>query len=248
MYTKDELKIGFNKVLKKWFFPDFTNKLTWLVVIIGSGILVFPNPFKIYIFNWLLTLLNQNIEGLQIPKIDDGPDYYIGLILILAALVHNILYKYFETNRNIYEMNVEGANKDKKEKTLSLIGVLENDILKCWEQATMYANMAKFGKQDAKMESVDEIILANYETLKLDLINLGVISPKLWNELDRLPKSVDDINNALKKDYKIFVFIKCYHFSEQCKSLWGIMSIVYLENGGDINDLTTPMPIPINLD
>jgi len=47
-------------IIKKWIFPDFSNKLTWLVGGAGVTILLTPTPIKQIFYNWLIDTFNMN--------------------------------------------------------------------------------------------------------------------------------------------------------------------------------------------
>lgn len=83
--------------LKKWLFPDFTNKVTWVVVTVGCAILVTPTPFKLIFYNWLVDTFNLS-SGVHFSLAElsaDSADYEWGVLLIVGALLHNIGYRYF---------------------------------------------------------------------------------------------------------------------------------------------------------
>jgi len=41
-------------ILKKWIFPDFSNKLTWFIAGIGASVVLTPGPFKQLFYNFLV--------------------------------------------------------------------------------------------------------------------------------------------------------------------------------------------------
>jgi hypothetical protein len=97
MFTPEEVKEFFVKLGKKWFFPDFTNKLTWFVASIGGVILITPTVFKQIFYNWLVDTININ-SGVHFTLADlqtNCDDYIWGFGLILLSLAHNIANKYF---------------------------------------------------------------------------------------------------------------------------------------------------------
>ena len=97
--------------LKKWLFPDFTNKLTWFVVSVGVGILVTPSPLKLVFYNWVIETLNLN-SGVPFTLADlnaDSAGSIYGFLLIAFGLLHNIAYKYFSSAGNI--QTVEKNNR-----------------------------------------------------------------------------------------------------------------------------------------
>ncbi|CAD6878351.1 hypothetical protein [Methylomonas albis] len=88
-----ELAIGLGR---KWLFPDFTNKLTWLVVTVGCGILLTSTPLKLIFYNWLVDTINLNSgTDFTIAELtNDSADYIWGVVLVALALIHNIAYRY----------------------------------------------------------------------------------------------------------------------------------------------------------
>lgn len=110
MFSKAEVKELILKSGKRWLFPDFTNKLTWLVVTLGSTIILTPTPLKLIIYNWLVETANLNsgnkfiLAELQASS----ADYIVGLSLIGFALAHNITNKYITYKEN------QGAKSDQE--------------------------------------------------------------------------------------------------------------------------------------
>ncbi|WP_434562774.1 hypothetical protein [Pseudomonas sp. R1-6] len=97
MFNKQEIKDGVKEYGKRWLFPDFTNKVTWLVVGAGVTILLTPTPLKVLFYNWVLDTANLNSVG-HFTFADlkpDSADYIFGAVIIVAGLAHNILNRYF---------------------------------------------------------------------------------------------------------------------------------------------------------
>lgn len=107
MFTNNEVKIFLIKLGKKWFFPDFTNKLTWYVATLGAAFILVPQPIKLYVINWVIEILNLN-SGLKLtlPDMESSLDYTAGVLLVFLALAHNIGYKYFDLKKQIFEHKV----------------------------------------------------------------------------------------------------------------------------------------------
>lgn len=97
MFSKKEIKTFLIKYGSKWFFPDFSNKLTWFVVTLGASLVLLPEPLKLLFLNWLINVFNLNsgIE-LTLPEINSSTDYMAGITLIFLSLVHNLSYKYYD--------------------------------------------------------------------------------------------------------------------------------------------------------
>lgn len=97
MITNEEFKKLVIALGKKWLFPDFTNKLTWLVVTVGCSILLAPAPLKVLIYNWLVDTINMN-SGVKFTLAEvnsDSTDKIWGVALVALALTHNIGSRYF---------------------------------------------------------------------------------------------------------------------------------------------------------
>lgn len=96
MFSKQEAKTLIMALGRKWLFPDFNNKLTWWVAGAGGAIILAATPLKTLIYNWLIDSAILNI-GIDLPLADfgeDKADYWMGITLILAALVHNVLIRF----------------------------------------------------------------------------------------------------------------------------------------------------------
>lgn len=94
MFNQHELK---DIVLKKWIFPDFSNKVTWFVVGLGSSILLAPTPLKQIFYNWLVdTFILNSGNHYTLAELQTGAaGYWLGFGLIFLALLHNIGYRIF---------------------------------------------------------------------------------------------------------------------------------------------------------
>lgn len=92
MFTKNEIKEFTVKLGRRWFFPNFSNKVTWYVVTIGAGIIVTPLPLKIIFYNWLVDTFNLNAgEHFRLSEIgSNSTDYWVGFSLIFLSLGHNL--------------------------------------------------------------------------------------------------------------------------------------------------------------
>ena len=94
MFNKKEIK---EIILKKIIFPDFSNKLTWLVAGTGITVILTPTLLTQIFYNWLVDTINLNagnyytLAQLQ----SNSADYWLGFGLVFTALVHNISYRIF---------------------------------------------------------------------------------------------------------------------------------------------------------
>ncbi|HGN1756362.1 TPA: hypothetical protein ACKRTC_003544 [Proteus mirabilis] len=95
MSNKDELNNVFFKFLKKYLFPDFSNKMTRYVIGVGVAIIITPTPIKIVFYNWLINTFNlNNGDMLKLAEFQSSSvDYFWGAVLITIALIHNMLYR-----------------------------------------------------------------------------------------------------------------------------------------------------------
>jgi hypothetical protein len=96
----DEIKNKVKELLikngERWLFPDFSNKITWSICTLGMTVILTPIPFKVVLYNWLIDTLKLNSgQHFTIAElIPERVDYWLGFLLIFAALTHNILCKF----------------------------------------------------------------------------------------------------------------------------------------------------------
>ena len=117
MFNKKEMKEFIMKYGKRWLFPDFTNKLTWFVTGLGATILATPILIQHAFYNWLIKTFNLNsglpISLAELEKL--SPDFSIGVILVIFALFHNIIYRYLnyiESTKKVNELlSIEEADR-----------------------------------------------------------------------------------------------------------------------------------------
>jgi len=102
-----EVKVIFLKYLNKLLFPDFTNKLTWLVAFTGLTMIATPVEFRVAVCNWLIEALNvTSLAPFEVPTLEERNDtgWYI---LILSALIHNLVYKYISLKLGSLELEIK---------------------------------------------------------------------------------------------------------------------------------------------
>jgi len=122
VFSRQEFK---DIILKKWIFPDFSNKVTWFVVGLGGAVILTPTPLKQLFYNWLVDTLNLNsgnhytLAELQ----SNSADYWLGFGLILLALIHNIGYRVFIYKSDKFE-------KEEHEKIVQVDKVLYQEFVK----------------------------------------------------------------------------------------------------------------------
>lgn len=112
MFSKDEIKEFIQKASNYWIFPDFTNKLTWYIAILGGTILTTPIALKEIIYNFLVDTINLNSEKhftlaeLQASSVEP----LVGMGLIALALTHNSINKFLTQKSSEY------THKDSRER------------------------------------------------------------------------------------------------------------------------------------
>lgn len=118
MFTKEEIKEFIVKYGKKWFFPDFSNKITWHVVTLGAGVIIAPTPFKLIFYNWLIDTFNLNSgKHFIFSEISsNSADYWLGFVLIFIALAHNFFSKWItlQESVSVKELAKKSNEADKK--------------------------------------------------------------------------------------------------------------------------------------
>ena len=109
MFTRSDTKKFILLYGKKILFPDFSNKLTWLIAGTGVAILLAQTPLKIIFYSFIIDTLNINLgDNFTVAELKKEPEYIWGTIIIALSLAHNLSYKYY---KNIETKN----NKEKKE-------------------------------------------------------------------------------------------------------------------------------------
>ena len=96
MFKKEEIKEFIVKIGSKWFFPDFSNKVTWYVVTLGAAVILTPGPLKVLISNWLIDVFNLNYgEYVKLKDVSNtNADHWLGFGLIFISLLHNVFSKW----------------------------------------------------------------------------------------------------------------------------------------------------------
>lgn len=89
--VKDILLRVFNKIV----FPDFSNRISW--VLLSSGVLIIAgtSTFTLVFVNWMIENFNLNNGiGFTLSEYKNaGPGYGWGMLCIVLALIHNISYR-----------------------------------------------------------------------------------------------------------------------------------------------------------
>jgi hypothetical protein len=89
--------------------PKFYNKLTWFVV--GTGLTIVSKPLWIEILN---AILNKKYQ----LNITDGNDAFIGLSLVIIALIYNLFTVYFDKFLISKQSDLEKEKQINKDKEL----------------------------------------------------------------------------------------------------------------------------------
>lgn len=115
MFNRKEVK---EIILKKWIFPDFSNKLTWFIAGIGASVVLTPAPFKQLFYNFLVDTFNLNAgQHYTLAELQsNSADYWLGFSLIFLALLHNIGYRLFiyKSEKQVQREQQELLDVDKK--------------------------------------------------------------------------------------------------------------------------------------
>ncbi|HCE3304116.1 TPA: hypothetical protein NG558_004297 [Vibrio parahaemolyticus] len=129
MFNRKEVK---EIILKKWIFPDFSNKLTWFIAGIGATVVLTPTPFKQLFYNWLVDTFNLNLGNhYTLAELQsNSAEYWLGFSLIFIALLHNIGYRVFiyKSDKQVQSEQKELLEVDKK-LFLEFIELLPSDGL-----------------------------------------------------------------------------------------------------------------------
>jgi hypothetical protein len=101
VFNKSEIREFIVKLGKRWFFPDFSNKITWAVISLGVGVILTPTPLKLMLYNWLVDTFNLNSGNhFLLAELSSGAaDYWVGFALIASAFVHNLFSKWLQLSQ-----------------------------------------------------------------------------------------------------------------------------------------------------
>ncbi|OBU17365.1 hypothetical protein [Photobacterium aquimaris] len=129
MFDRKEVK---EIIWKKWLFPDFTNKLTWLVGGAGVTVLLTPTAFKQLFYNWLVDTFNLNAgEHYTLAELQsNSADYWLGFGMVFLALAHNIGYQAFiYKSKKLAQVDKQNLIEVDKALFLEFIELLPSDGL-----------------------------------------------------------------------------------------------------------------------
>jgi len=127
MFTTKEAKQLITKIGRRWLFPDFTNRITWLIATAGVAVILAPGPLKYILYNWLVETININSgEKFTLAEVmSDSAGYGIGLVLIALALAHNIAYRFIKYRE---ASGKEVLSEQKRKSDLGLFGEFINSF------------------------------------------------------------------------------------------------------------------------
>lgn len=96
MVTRQEVKDFLGRVLRKWLFPDFNNKLTWWVAGLGGTVILAATPLKVLLCEWIIgsVILSSGMNASLAKFGEDNVDYRWGVALVFLALTHNIVIRF----------------------------------------------------------------------------------------------------------------------------------------------------------
>lgn len=96
-------------------FPEFSNKVTWALITLGSSMFLLPAPTYLLFTNLLIDFYNKktqsNISLIDINSVN--PSNGIALTLILSGLAYHLFIKGFQTYESIKNANRDGIIEDR---------------------------------------------------------------------------------------------------------------------------------------
>lgn len=136
-----------------------------------------------------------------------------------------------------FKRNVHYKESEDNKITSSLLGQLANDILKCWQEATIVFVVASRGTELKRMTADLSITLADYSTLKPKLVDRNALTPRHWQQLDRLPERVDNINTMINERPQGELRLQRDAFYIICELSYWTIRYAYIDRGGNEDDL-----------
>ncbi|HBA3291926.1 TPA: hypothetical protein J8Z40_002938 [Escherichia coli] len=124
---KENLDLFIRKLIHK-AFPEFSNKVTWTLIVFGIGIIALPTPTYILFINLIIDFYNKHTQS-NITLIDIGnitPSNGFAFALIISGLIYHIIIKGFQT---YIEISNENNQKEIQEKKRMADIKLYNDFL-----------------------------------------------------------------------------------------------------------------------
>ncbi|NYA43251.1 hypothetical protein HZI31_08035 [Serratia fonticola] len=153
VFTKEEIKEFLIKFGKRVFFPDVSNRISKYVMVAGVTIIAGMNPYSIVLLNWLVDLFNKSNEArFTIPHFSgDRVDYIWGVVLVLTAITHNILYQWMKFNQekkqsehiNAMEMLAAESDERQAQQRMEADRVLFKKFLEVFPSNSLSAELLK---------------------------------------------------------------------------------------------------------
>ena len=164
----------------------------------------------------------------------------------LGYLFNKLISHRLSVGRNVENFNrkTKHDSNERNKIMLSLLGELSNSILNCLEESAINASVSKSISKNAPKDRLNSVTLAGYNEIKNELIKYNSFTPSMWHNLDRLPERVEETNLLINEKHPSEIYAQLYWFTEMCESYWAIVAESYVNSGGNIKDLTKPMPIP----
>ncbi|MFP1920415.1 hypothetical protein ACLEEK_16105 [Lonsdalea quercina] len=111
---KENLNLFIRKLIHK-AFPEFSNKVTWVLITVGLGILALPAPMYILFINFILDIYNKktgsNISLIDVDNIT--PNNGVALTLVFAGLIYHLIIKGMQICHEIFRENASKAVLDR---------------------------------------------------------------------------------------------------------------------------------------
>ena len=96
-------------------FPEFSNKVTWTLITLGSSMFLLPAPTYLLFTNLIIDFYNKktqsNISLIDINSVN--PSNGIALTLILSGLGYHLFIKGLQTYESIRNINREAITNDR---------------------------------------------------------------------------------------------------------------------------------------
>ena len=163
---------------------------------------------------------------------------------ILGFLVSQLIQHFLSKSRDKENFNRQTSYDEiqKNKVTLNILGSFLNGLLRCWEEASFNALHAQTSTEEQFTRFYRKVSFDEFGEYKKELEANGIFPPIVWHSFDKLPEQIEQANSI--KTEKLFHMApaRLAHFSDFCESLWGIAAEKYQSIGGNLKDLTRPMP------
>ena len=161
---------------------------------------------------------------------------------ILGFLIGQLIQHYLSKVRDKENFKRQTMHEENKEieVTLNQLGSFMNGILRCWEEASFNASHAQTLNENQFQSMYRSVSFDEFGDCKKELVSKGVFPPKAWHSFDELPEQIDRANEVAGTFHMAPAVLA--HFANFCESLWSISAESYVSRGGDLNNLTKPMP------